>query len=50
MQHDSKSYCLAQAEKQRKLAVWARRARKPYAAAKHENDYTYWINKAESAQ
>lgn len=28
-----RAYCLAQAEKQEKLAIWARRARKPVKAA-----------------
>lgn len=50
MQHDSRAYCLAQAEKQRKLAVWAKRARKIHAAAKHETDCAYWLKKAESAE
>lgn len=47
---ESKAYYLAQAEKQRKLAVWARRARKPVAQAKHEKDCAYFLACAEETE
>lgn len=40
---------LRKAEEQEKLAVWARRARKPVKAAKHDESAAYWRAEAERA-
>ena len=46
----NKEYYLFQAEKQRKLAVWAKRKNMNHAAEKHESNYNYFMAQAKQGE